>query len=76
MSDRRPPSSRSRSSSPRPAGSGGYAIARDLILSTLGIFMLVHETLSGSPQPLIVGAGLVLLGLPPALRLDEILRRP
>lgn len=38
--------------------------------------MLVHETLSGSPQPLIVGAGLVLLGLPPALRLDEILRRP
>lgn len=50
-------------------------IFRDLAIVILGTFMLVFETaFADSPNPLIVGAGLVALGLPPALRLDEAVR--
>ncbi len=35
-------------------------------------FILVHETLSsGVPDATLIGAGLLLLGLPPAFRADE-----
>lgn len=50
-------------------------ILRDFAIVIVGVFMLLHETLtSAEPNPLLIGAGLVLLGLPPALRADEWLR--
>jgi len=48
-----------------------WKLLRDVAIAALGIFMLVHETLSAHPQEVIVGAALVLLGVPVALRLDE-----
>lgn len=45
------------------------------MLCTLATWMLIHETLSTNPQPLILGSALVLLGLPPILHADEILGR-
>ena len=48
-----------------------WKLVRDVLICVLGIFMLVHETLSPSPREVIVGAALVLLGVPVALRLDE-----
>ncbi len=49
-----------------------WKLWRDVLLVALGIFMLGHETLSSGPtDPIIVGAALALLGLPPTLRLDE-----
>ena len=51
-------------------------IFRDFAIVFVGVFILIHETISGSsPDPLLIGAGLVALGLPPALRADEWLRR-
>ncbi len=47
------------------------AILRDLLIVLLGIFMLVYETVFVVPNAYIVGAGLTLLGVPPALRLDR-----
>lgn len=45
---------------------------RDTILVLLGVFMLLHETVSpGPPDPIIVGAAFGLFGLPVPLRLDE-----
>lgn len=52
-----------------------WKAGRDIVLAAAGLFMLVHETLSNTPEPVIIGAGLILLGLPPALRLDDALRR-
>jgi len=50
-------------------------IIRDLSLVLVGTFILLHETLvDRAADPLRIGAGLVLLGLPPALRADEWLR--
>lgn len=47
-------------------------ILRDLVLVCLAVFMLVHETVEdSSPDPLIVGAALTLLGVPAAVRLDD-----
>lgn len=44
----------------------------DAFLVALGIFMLAHETLTSStPDPLIVGAALALVGLPGAFTLDR-----
>lgn len=49
----------------------GWKVLRDMLLVGLGIFMLAHETLvSSSPDPIIIGAGLALLGLPSTLRID------
>lgn len=45
-------------------------ILRDVAIVIVGAFMLVHETLNETPNAYIIGAGLVALGLPPALRLD------
>lgn len=50
-------------------------ILRDFAIVIVGVFILIHETLTTqTPNPLLIGAGLVLLGLPPALRADEWLR--
>lgn len=50
-------------------------IGRDTLIVVLGGFMLVWQTVfAADPNPLLVGAGLVLLGLPPALRLDEVFK--
>ncbi len=46
-------------------------IVRDTVIVLVGTFMLVFETVYVSnPNAYIIGAGLVALGLPPALRLD------
>lgn len=51
-------------------------IFRDFAIVVVGLFILIHETLtSRAADPLRIGAGLVLLGVPPALRADEWLRR-
>lgn len=51
-------------------------IVRDLAIVAVALFMLVHETtFSVSPNPYVIGAGLTLLGVPPALRIDR-RRRP
>jgi len=51
-------------------------ILRDVAIVAVATFILVHETItSRDPNPTLVGAGLVLLGIPPALRADEWLRR-
>ena len=47
-------------------------VFRDFVIVGVGAFMLIHETVaSRSPNYLIISAGLVALGLPPVLRLDE-----
>ena len=46
-------------------------IFRDVAVAVVGIFMLVYETVfAPNPNVELIGAGLALLGLPPALRLD------
>lgn len=48
-------------------------VIRDFALVGIGVFMLFHETITNdSPSPLVVGAALVALGLPQALRLINI----
>lgn len=48
-------------------------IVRDVAIVLVGVFILLHETVSGGPpDPVLIGAGLVLLGVPPALRLDAL----
>lgn len=47
-------------------------IARDTLIVVVGGFMLVYETIAVAvPNPYIIGAGLVAIGVPPALRYDE-----
>lgn len=48
-----------------------WRLLRDVLLACTGVAMLIHETLSPDPSPLIVGAALTLLGLPAALRYDQ-----
>lgn len=48
-----------------------WKMARDTVLVGLGMFMLLHETLSSSPNPIIIGAAFGLFGLPVPLRIDE-----
>jgi hypothetical protein len=51
-------------------------IFRDTVITTLAAFMLIFETVfAASPNVYIIGAGLTLLGIPPALRLDSWRRR-
>ncbi len=50
-------------------------IFRDIVAAAVGAFMLIWQTVFVmTPNALIIGAGLVALGLPSALRLDERLR--
>lgn len=47
-------------------------ILRDTVIVGIGAFMLVYETVAARvPDPYVIGAGLVALGVPPALRYDE-----
>ena len=47
-------------------------VLRDLAIVVIGVFILLHEELSRrAPNPYLIAAGLVALGLPPALRADE-----
>ncbi len=47
-------------------------IFRDLVITFLATFMLVYETVFiPNPNAYVIGAGLTLLGIPPALRLDK-----
>lgn len=49
---------------------------RDFAAVAVGVFMLVWQTVfTTTPNPLLIGAGLVLLGLPPALRVDQFISR-
>ncbi len=51
-------------------------ILRDLATVALASFILVHETVAArSPNWELIGAGLTLLGIPPALRADEMRRK-
>jgi uncharacterized membrane protein YdjX (TVP38/TMEM64 family) len=44
-------------------------ISRDAAIVIVGTFMLIWQTVFATiPNPMLVGAGLVLLGLPPTLR--------
>jgi hypothetical protein len=46
-------------------------ILRDTLIVVVGTFMLVFETVFvPAPNAYVIAAGLVALGLPPALRLD------
>lgn len=45
---------------------------RDFTIVGIGAFLLIHEEVSrGVPNPYLIAAGLLALGLPPALRVDE-----
>lgn len=47
-------------------------IFRDVVITLVAAFMLVFETVfAAAPNAYILGAGLTLLGIPPALRLDR-----
>lgn len=51
-------------------------IFRDFAIVAIGSFMCIYETVAvPNPSEVIVGGGLLLLGLPPALRLDEYIGR-
>ncbi len=52
-------------------------IFRDVVITILATFMLSYETVFvGNPNAYIIGAGLTLLGIPPALRLDKLRKKP
>ncbi|OQZ07272.1 MAG: hypothetical protein B6D36_00740 [Planctomycetes bacterium UTPLA1] len=47
-------------------------IFRDVLITVIGGFILIHETLtSDDPNPYLIAAALAAFGLPPALRLDQ-----
>lgn len=52
------------------------AIFRDVVITILAAFMLVFETVFAAvPNAYIIGAGITLLGVPAALRLDSFRRK-
>jgi len=47
-------------------------VLRDFAIVGIGAFILVHEEVAvRTPNPYLIAAGLIALGLPPALRVDE-----
>lgn len=51
-------------------------IVRDFCITFVGAFMLVWQTVfAEEPSALIIGAGLGALGLPPVLRIDQLVKR-
>lgn len=47
------------------------AIFRDVVITLVAAFMLLYETVFvASPNAVVIGGGLTLLGIPPFLRLD------
>ena len=51
-----------------------FRLIRDAVLIGVGIFMLLYETLGVGRWPVMMVA-LVLVGLVPALRVDELLKK-
>ena len=52
------------------------SIFRDVVITLVAAFMLLYETIVvDDPNVYIIGAGLTLLGVPAAIRLDSIRRR-
>jgi hypothetical protein len=52
------------------------SILRDVVITMVAAFMLIYETVvKATPNPYIIGAGLTLLGVPPAIRLDRLRRK-
>jgi hypothetical protein len=50
-------------------------ILRDIVITLVAAFMLIYDTVvKTTPNPYIIGGGLTLLGVPPALRLDRLRR--
>jgi hypothetical protein len=59
------------------AAKAWQAIFRDTVITVLAAFMLIYETVvAKDPNAYVIGAGLTLLGIPPALRLDTWRRKP
>lgn len=51
-------------------------IFRDVVITLVAAFMLIFETVvAASPNVYIIGAGLTMLGIPPALRLDSLRKK-
>ena len=50
-------------------------VVRDILIASVGMFMLIHETLDDQPNELLLAAALLVLGIPAGLRLDERLRK-
>ena len=51
-------------------------VLRDLAIMAIGGFMLIHETIGfDPPSEIVVVAGLLMLGIPPALRVDHWLQK-
>jgi hypothetical protein len=47
-------------------------LGRDMALVLLAVFIFIHETLSSpTPDPYLIAAGLVMLGLPTALHVTR-----
>ena len=47
-------------------------IIRDIVIVVVASFILIYEVVfKQEPNPYAIGAGLTLLGVPPALRLDR-----
>lgn len=55
-----------------PPKTGLWGLVRDIWIVAIASFILIYETVEiPTPSELLVGAALVLLGLPAAIRLDE-----
>lgn len=47
-------------------------IFRDIVITCVAAFMLIYDTVfKDTPNLYVIGAGLTMLGIPPALRLDQ-----
>lgn len=56
--------------------SAWQTIFRDVVITILAAFILVFETVSAAePNAYLIGAGITLLGVPAALRLDSFRRK-
>lgn len=56
--------------------SAWQTIFRDTVITILAAFMLVYETVvAAEPNAYLIGAGITLLGVPAALRLDSFRRK-
>lgn len=56
--------------------SAWQTIVRDTVVTILAAFMLVFETVyAAEPNAYLIGAGITLLGVPAALRLDSFRRK-
>lgn len=50
---------------------GSWKLVRDIFLVLLAGFMLIHEVLIDEPRELVIGAALLMLGIPVVLRVRE-----